>query len=75
MLDNRRYRSAALGSFIGLVGILLMCIIMVVISYLPGCVWMEQDEPQKIYDGECSHSIYEDEDIMWITNNGDTIWD
>ena len=74
MLDNRRYKSAALGSFIGLVGILLMCIIMVVISYLPGYGWMRQDKPNKIQDDGCSHSIYEDEENMWITNHADTLW-
>ena len=24
---------------------------------------------------DCEHSIYEDEDVMWIGNNGDTIWE
>jgi|5_EtaG_2_1085323.scaffolds.fasta_scaffold113686_2 hypothetical protein len=51
MLDDRRYKSAMLGAFIGFVGILIICLIMVIMSLIPGCKHLVEkpvDKPNPI---------------------------
>ena len=79
-MDERRYRDAALGAFIGFAGILVLCIVLVIGNYFnPNSIEQqpEIDTLNKNIDTieGCVHSIYEDEYVMWITANGDTIWE
>ena len=82
MKSNRQYKDAALGAFIGWIGILLMCILMVIMSILPGCKHLTQPSlstPQHNEENGLNESgidtLYEDEHVMWIGSNGDTIWE
>jgi len=65
----KQYKSAALGAFIGWVGIILLCLIMLLYS---GCLKTETIE--NVNDDEINLS-YQDENVMWIGDNGDTIWE
>ena len=138
MKNPRQYRDAALGAFIGWIGILVMCIIMVLfgctenettqkqhnfqVGELTAQDSLELKEPDAIYydtiyddmrdiDMDCGDNqdipkyesfydvpastdsiiivdnilykrgkgkwtpVYPDEYVMWITSNGDTIWE
>tara|TARA_R110001583_G_scaffold53849_1_gene165598 strand:- start:2920 stop:3192 length:273 start_codon:yes stop_codon:yes gene_type:complete len=45
----------------------------------PHNYWVPSDTIENVGNDslieDCEHSIYEDEDVMWIGNNGDTIWE
>jgi hypothetical protein len=93
-MDKRRYRDSALGAFVGFVGIVVICIILVINNYFnpsniePHYKKLPTTEDSSGAPSEidtlnknidtiegCTHSIYEDEYVMWITANGDTIWE
>ncbi len=97
MMDDRRYRSSSLGAFIGFVGIIVICLIMVVMSLIPGCKhlieppidknkldnnnvslhdtikwgWSEVD----VTRGVSIDPIKSDIQQMWVTIDGDTMWE
>ena len=118
MKKDKKYQSSALGAFIGMTGIMVICLVMVIMNYFTSCKMnVEPEKPQtqiptnfyleldtisnnldnldnrldsllkleSVIDsmidaidtvwGDCTHSIYPDEYVMWIGGNGDTIWE
>jgi len=71
MIDDERYKSSATGAFIGFVGIMVICVGMVIASSIPGCTHKKEIIDENM-DMECGDS---DEYRMWITGEGDTIWE
>tara|TARA_R110000803_G_scaffold79550_1_gene145201 strand:- start:2426 stop:2644 length:219 start_codon:yes stop_codon:yes gene_type:complete len=43
MLSDRRYRNAATGSFIGILGMVVVCVTLLVSSLIPGCSELNQE--------------------------------
>ena len=117
-MNKDRYKSSAFGAFVGMTGIMVICLIMVIMNYFTSCKMNSESEtPQKqipktfyleldtisnnldnldnrldsllklesVIDsmieaidtvwGDCTHSIYSDEYVMWIGGDGDTIWE
>tara|TARA_R110000744_G_scaffold76123_1_gene151007 strand:- start:1810 stop:1977 length:168 start_codon:yes stop_codon:yes gene_type:complete len=37
MRSDKSYRSAAIGSFFGILGIIIVCLVMIIMSLIPGC--------------------------------------
>lgn len=66
---TEQYKSATLGAFIGWVGIILLCLFMVLFS---GCYGTKTNEN---VDNDAIDLSYPDENVMWIGDNGDTIWE
>ena len=122
MKKDKKYESAALGSFVGMVGIAIICIIMISINYFNSCNTSTTDTPKQIptnfyleldtlknnldsldkkldslmimeiivdsildsrwegqegKTGEWGEYVpnKSDEHVMWITGDGDTIWE
>tara|TARA_R110002012_G_scaffold287558_2_gene479966 strand:- start:391 stop:654 length:264 start_codon:yes stop_codon:yes gene_type:complete len=87
MNKDKKYESAALGSFIGMVGIAIICVVMITINYFNSCntpttdtqkqtptnFYLELDSiPDSRWEGQEGKS---DEHVMWIGGDGDTIWE
>ena len=79
-MDVRRYRDSAIGVFVGFLGIAVLFAILVTNNYFNPSNTEPQPETDNLNKNidtteGCVHSIYEDEYVMWITANGDTIWE
>lgn len=93
-MNERRYINSAKGVFVGLVGMVVVCVMLVINNYFnPNIIEPQSKKLPTTEDSSgapseidtlnknidttegCTHSTYEDEYVMWITANGDTIWE
>jgi|13_taG_2_1085334.scaffolds.fasta_scaffold416076_2 hypothetical protein len=85
MKRDKKYESAAFGSFFGMVGIVVLCLGLVITNHIPSCNTETQPPtegiPHNYYHPDVwGHDTsidlsYPDEDVMWIGGDGDTIWE
>jgi len=113
MKNNRQYKDSATLVFMGFAGILILCILLVLTTLIPGCSeWHQKvgegikNDPRPLspiynyshpsaWQDDCNmisdstheelmdasgvekgiNKDYPDEYVMWITANGDTIWE
>ena len=69
MKTDRQYRDAALGTFVGWIGILVMCIIMVLFSGCYGTYYLTDAEYSDAREENASITYY-DNQIYWGWSNG-----
>jgi len=69
MKSNRQYRDAALGAFIGWIGILVMCILMVLFSGCYGTYYISDAEYSDLREEHASITYY-DNQIYWGWHSG-----
>ena len=66
---ERQYKDSALFTSGAWVGIILLCLIMLLFSG-----YLKTETIENVNDDEINLS-YPDENVMWIGDNGDTIWE
>ena len=69
MKSDRQYRDAALGAFIGWVGIILLCLIMVLFSGCYGTYYLTDAEYSDVRESHASVTYYNNQ-IYWGWNSG-----
>jgi hypothetical protein len=69
MKSDRQYRDAALGAFIGWIGILVMCILMVLFSGCYGTYYLTDAEYSDVRESHASVTYY-DNQVYWGWDNG-----